>query len=96
MQELLQHIISPFIASPDEVEVDIQEGDASQIITLQLGDADKAVLKANNEEVLHNVRHILSIASGSKKAVLRLRETGSNEARASSEDSATADEDSPF
>ena len=75
MQELLQHILSPFIESPQEVSVDIQEADASHIITLQLANADKEALAANDDEALRNVRHILSIASGSKKAILRIKDT---------------------
>ena len=88
MQELLQHIISPFIASPDSVKVDIQELDASHIITLELSDEDAQALKANDDEALRNIRHILSIASGSKKAILRLK--GSEVSAEAVEDADTA------
>ena len=55
------------------MKVDIQELDASHIITLELADEDAQALKANDDEALRNIRHILSIASGSKKAILRLK-----------------------
>ena len=91
MQELLQHIISPFISSPDDMKVDIQEVEASHIITLELTEADAQVLKANDDEALRNIRHILSIASGSKKAILRLKGPEVSSDADDFDDSATAD-----
>ena len=93
MQELLQHILSPFIESPEDVSVDIQEAAASHIITVELAAADKEALTANDDEALRNVRHILSIASGSKKAILRLKDTGAGEADDTAEAEASTTED---
>ena len=72
MQELLQHVLSPFIEAPEDVQIDIQESPSSQIITITLDDADLARLEAEDGAPIHSIRHIMSIASGAKKAIIRL------------------------
>ena len=72
MQELLQHIISPFIESPESVEIDIQEAPSSHIISIKVSDSDREKLEAEDGTPIQSIRHIMSIASGAKKAILRI------------------------
>lgn len=72
MQELLQHIISPFIETPESVEIDIQEAPSSHIITIKVSDSDREKLEAEDGAPIQSIRHIMSIASGAKKAILRI------------------------
>ena len=72
MQELLEHLLLPFIENPDDMEMRIKEGDSSVFIEMKLHPDDEKLLLAEDSKKLFSVRHILSIASGSRKPSLEL------------------------
>ena len=71
MESLLQHILSPYVQVSDDLEIDIQDADSSVIVTLSMTDADKERLLADDKVALQSIRHLLSVASGPKKPILR-------------------------
>lgn len=71
MESLLQHILSPYVQVSDDLEINIQDADSSVIVTLSMNEADKERLLANDKIALQSIRHLLSVASGPKKPILR-------------------------
>ena len=70
-QELLSHLLSPLLNHPEAMEVNIIEGSATVIVEMRVHEEDRSVL---NEEdgVLRNVQHLLTIASSERKFSLEL------------------------
>jgi predicted RNA-binding protein YlqC (UPF0109 family) len=88
MQELLEHLLLPVLQNPDDLDLRIREGGSSVFIEMKLHPDDEKLLLAEDSKMLFSVRHILSIASGSRKPSLELvSEFIESEEESSSEDS---------
>jgi uncharacterized protein len=74
VEELVHFLVRGLVGNPDEVHVNVVEGEAVVMIELRVAASDVAQLNGQNGLYLRAIRQILSAASGRKKAVLELVE----------------------
>jgi predicted RNA-binding protein YlqC (UPF0109 family) len=72
MQQLLEHLLLPIVQHPEDLDFAITEGESSVLIEMKLNSDDEALLLEDDSAKLFSIRHILSIASGSKKPSLEI------------------------
>lgn len=72
MQDLVSHLVRPIVQHPDEVSVQVIEGEAAVMLELVVHADDREVLEADGGRTLRSIRSILSAAAGRKKATLDL------------------------
>ena len=72
MEGLIRHLVTPFVAHPDDVKVKVVEGDAAIILEMSVHDADRHLLTDEDGRTLRHVRTVLNAAAGSRKATLDL------------------------
>ena len=90
MIELIEHLVHPLIQHPDDMHVEVTEGESVLLIELSLHSDDIEAVKGDNGDRLQAVRHLLSVASGPRKPSLELVESDEAEAEAeTSEDEAS-------
>ena len=97
MDELITHLVSPFLAHPDDCEHNIIESKAAVLVELKLNVEDKENLTDDNR---FSVQHILSLATGNKQPVLNVvdafteaveEESSESESSSSSSEEESAD-----
>lgn len=69
MDELITHLVSPFLSHPEDCEHNIIESKAAVIVELKLNEEDKSSFTDENR---FSVQHILSLSTGNKKPVLNV------------------------
>ena len=92
MDELITHLVSPFLSHPDDCEHNIVESKAAVLVELKLHEEDK---KSFTDENRFSVQHILSLSTGNKKPVLNVVDefTEATEESSDSESSSSSSED---
>ncbi len=94
MDELITHLVSPFLSHPDECEHNIIESKAAVLVELKLHEEDKESFSDDNR---FSVQHILSLATGNKKPVLNVvdefTEAAEEESSESESSSSSSEED---
>ena len=93
MDDLIKHLVSPFLTHPEECSHNIIEQNASVMVELMVHDEDKENF---SDEARFSVQHILSLASGNKKPILQIVDafTEEKEEEEESESSSSSSEDS--
>ena len=71
MEELIAHLVHPFLTHPTELQLNIIEGEASLLIELQVHPEDRENLP---KEKIFSIQHVISLASGNKKPMLEVVE----------------------
>lgn len=84
MDELITHLVSPFLSNPEDCEHNIIESKAAVLVELKLHEEDK---ESFSDENRFSVQHILSLATGNKKPVLNVVDEFTEVAEDSSSDS---------
>lgn len=74
MRELVEYIVKPLTAHPDDVSVTEIEGSASILLELRLNPADHDAVRGEDNQQLRNIQQVLSAAGGDRKPVLDLIE----------------------
>jgi predicted RNA-binding protein YlqC (UPF0109 family) len=73
MKDLVEYIVRPLVAHPDDVNVSVVEGAASVLLELSVNSADVAVLRDNNGDgLLGAMQKVLAVAGGDRRPVLDL------------------------
>jgi predicted RNA-binding protein YlqC (UPF0109 family) len=72
VSDLVDYMVRSLARDEDAVRVNVVEGEASMLYEVDLSDADRARLLANDSALLHAMRQVLSAAGGRHKAVLEL------------------------
>jgi len=72
MEDLVRHLVEPIVAHPDNVQIQVIEGDATVLLEMIVHDDDADMLEAERGKALRSVRNILSAAAGRRKASLDL------------------------
>ena len=72
MDQLLNHVLHPLLDHPDEVKLNVVEGEASILLELTVHPDDRKKLEADDGRALRSIRTLLSAAAGSRKASLDL------------------------
>ena len=71
MEELISHLVHPFLNHPTELQLNIIEGKASLLIELQVHPEDRENLP---KDKIFSIQHVVSLASGNKKPMLEVVE----------------------
>ena len=92
MDELITHLVSPFLSRPEDCEHNIIESKAAVLVELKLHEEDKASFSDENR---FSVQHILSLSTGNKKPVLNVVDefTEATEESSESESSSSSEEE---
>ena len=88
MIELIEHLVHPLIQHPEDMSVEVTEGESVLLIELGLHNDDIEAVKGENGARLQALRHLLSVASGPRKPSLEL--VGSDEAEEATEEETEA------
>lgn len=72
MEALVRHLVTPIVDHPDEVSLNVVEGEAVITLELKVHPDDFAAVDGERGRTLRSIRNILSAAAGSKKATLDL------------------------
>ena len=97
MDELITHLVSPFLSHPEDCTHNIIESKAAVLVELKLHEEDK---ESFTDENRFSVQHILSLSTGNKKPVLNVvdefteaeEESSDSESSSSSESEEEAQE----
>jgi hypothetical protein len=79
VQELVEYIVKPLVEHPDDVRVNVIEGQASIMLELRVNAADEAAVLGDGGMRLRDIQQVLAIAGGDRKPVLELIESGDEE-----------------
>lgn len=74
MIELAQHLLKPVVAHPDDISIQVVEGEASVILEAIVHPDDRTTLEDDGGRTLRSIRNILSAAAGRRRATLDLVE----------------------
>jgi hypothetical protein len=74
MQDLVDHLIRPIVAHPDDISVQAIEGEASVIFEVIVHPDDRDKLESDDGRTLRALRTVMSAAAGKRKATLDLVE----------------------
>lgn len=72
MQDLVLHLVKPIVANPDDVKVQVVEGEATVMLELTVNESDRELVTGENGRTIRAIRNVLSAAAGRKKATLDL------------------------
>lgn len=74
MKGLVAHLTRGLVSRPDQVVVNVVEGEAAVLLELSVAPEDVEAVKGPGGETLRALRTVLSASSGRRKAVLELIE----------------------
>ena len=72
MTELVSYVVKSIVGQPDEVQIQVVEGDTSVLIELEVAEEDRSRLTADDGALLASIQQVLAIAGGDRKPVLDL------------------------
>ena len=94
MEELITHLVSPFLSQPEELSFNLVEGKGSILVELKLHEDDRASFTDDDRFA---VQHVLSLGTGKKKPVVNVVDAFTiveEEKEDSESSSSSSDEDS--
>ena len=93
MDELVKHLVSPFLNQPEEMSLNVVEGKGSILIELMLHEDDKSSFTDDDRFA---VQHMLSLGTGKKKPLVDVVDafTVAEEEKEESESSSDSSEES--
>ena len=74
MIELAEHLLKPIVAHPDDISIQVVEGDSATILEAVVHPDDRAIFDGDEGRTLRAIRNILSAAAGRRKATLDIVE----------------------
>jgi predicted RNA-binding protein YlqC (UPF0109 family) len=72
MQDLALHLMRPIAAHPDDIQLQVVEGEAAVILEAIVHPDDRETLEEDGGRTLRAIRNVLSAAAGRRKATLDL------------------------
>lgn len=72
MEKLVHHLVRPIVDHPDEVSLNVIEGESVINLELSVHSDDIDTVDGERGRTIRSIRNILSAAAGSKKASLDL------------------------
>jgi predicted RNA-binding protein YlqC (UPF0109 family) len=72
MRDLVLHLVQPIVDHPEEVKVQVVEGEATVMLELSVHPEDRERVQGDNGRTLRSIRNVLSAAAGKRKATLDL------------------------
>lgn len=70
MLELAEHLLKPVIDHPEDLSIQVIEGDNVTILEAVVHPEDRPLLEGDGGRTLRAIRNILSAAAGRRKATL--------------------------
>ena len=89
MEDLFTHIVHPFLAHPDDLELNIIEGKASVLIEVKVNPADQ---ESFDKDKTQSLLQVLSLASGNKKPSIEFVSSFDEQEDSSSDSSSDSEE----
>ena len=83
MRDLVHHLVKPIVVHPDDVHVQVVEGEAAVMLEMSVHPDDMERVEGEGGRTLRSIRNVLSAAAGRRKATLDLVD---KQAMASSEE----------
>ena len=74
VQSLVEYMVRPVVAYPDDVQVTVVEGTASVLCELRVHPDDLGAVRGPKGELLRSMQQLLAVAGGPRKPVLDLIE----------------------
>lgn len=74
MQDLVLHLVRPIVAHPEDVSLQVVEGEATVMLEMAVHADDREVVQGENGRTLRAIRNVISAAAGRRKATLDLVE----------------------
>jgi predicted RNA-binding protein YlqC (UPF0109 family) len=72
MEDLVRHLVEPIASHPDEISLQVIEGEASLVFEMSVHPDDAKALKAEQGRTIRAIRTVLSAAAGRRKVTLDL------------------------
>lgn len=70
MRDLLLHLVKPIVSHPDDIQVQVVEGEASVVLEMTVNATDREKVEGPEGRTLRSLRNVLSAAAGKRKATL--------------------------
>lgn len=84
MEQLVTFLVRGLVDHPDDVRVNLVEGEASVVVELSVHPDDAELVRGEGGNTLRHLRTVVAARAGRRKAILELLEDGS--ARSSGEE----------
>ncbi len=72
MIDLVRHLVEPLVEHPDEVHIQVVEGEAAVILEMSTHPDARAALESDEGRAVRAIRNVLSAAAGKRKATMDL------------------------
>ena len=72
MEDLLLHVVRPVVTHPDDVSVQLVDGEAASVLELSVNVDDVERIRGRDGRTLRAIRNIMSAAAGKKKVSVDL------------------------
>jgi predicted RNA-binding protein YlqC (UPF0109 family) len=72
MRDLVFHLVRPLVTHPEDLQVQIVEGEATVMLEMSVHPDDQERIEGENGRTMRAIRNILSAAAGRRKATLDL------------------------
>lgn len=74
MHELISHLVTPIVSNPDDVAIQVVEGESTIMLELVVNADDQERVRGPEGRTLRAIRSVVSAAAGRRKATLDLVE----------------------
>jgi predicted RNA-binding protein YlqC (UPF0109 family) len=74
MIDLAEHLLKPLVSHPEDLSLQLVEGDSATILEAVVHPDDRALFEEDDGRTLRAVRNIVSAAAGRRKATLDIVE----------------------
>ena len=68
----LEHLLKPILTHPEAMTLNVIQGNVTIIVELSVHDEDHAYLSDEENQILHSLKHILSVTRFERKVVIEL------------------------
>ena len=72
MEQLVDYLVRSVVKNPDDIALNVTEGDASVLFELDVHDDDRARLVEGDRSLIDAMRQILAASDDSRRGVLEL------------------------
>jgi len=72
LKDLVNYLVRPLVANPDDVHVNVVEGSSSVLLELRVHEDDQQAVRGEDNQTLMAMQQILAVAGGRRKPVLDL------------------------
>ena len=72
MRDLVHHLVRPIVTHPDDIKVQVVEGEATVMLEMSVHPEDVDRVQGEGGRTLRAIRNVLSAAAGKRKATLDL------------------------